>query len=177
MLKARISAAVFLVALLPTAAVAQHNHGSEGQSGQPQMMGGEMDMQMMDGMMGGMMTSPSPTMILSQSGPLGLAPAQVRQLEALQAQSMAGREARMTEMHGIHQQMSEMLAGDPVDVDSYEALLRQMADQQVSMHLRALRLGQEALGLLTSEQRTSVRSGGEMGHSMMGSGGMGMGHP
>lgn len=171
----RIGATMLLLALLPSTVMAQHQHGSEAQSGQSQMMSGMMGMQMMCEMSGGMMTGPSPAMILSQSGPLGLAPAQVRQLEALQAQSLAGREARMTEMHGIHEQMSEMLARDPVDVDRYEALLRQIADQQVSMHLRDLRLGQEALDLLTSEQRTSVRSGGEMGHSMMGSGGMGMG--
>lgn len=190
----RIGAAMLLVALLPAAAVGQeHRHGADGQPQQQQMMGmkgdsmsqqmphgdmmgSAMDMRMMSGMMSGMMNGPSPATILRQSETLRLGPDQVKDLEALNNQAQIGRESRMARMAEMHAQMSQALSRAETDIGEYEALLHSMADQQVAMHVQNMKLGQEALRVLSEEQRAKLSSEHMTGHSMMGGEGMG-GHP
>jgi hypothetical protein len=136
------------------------------------MMGGSMGMRMMSGMM----TGPSPAMILRQSEALRLGPEQVKELEALKNQAQIGRESRMAQMADMHTQMSQALSRTKTDIGEYEALLQTMADQQVAMHVQDMKLGQQALQVLSEEQRGMLTSEHMTGQSMMGAEGMG-GHP
>lgn len=181
---------MLLVALLPAAAVGQeHQHGTDGRPQEQHMMGmkGDSMSQQMTGsgmmmgksmemgMMSAMMTVPSPTMILNQSEDLRLGPDQVKDLEALQNQAKIARESRMAQMQEVHTQLSETLSRDELDTEEYESLLQGMADQRVAMHVQDMTLGQQALQVLSEEQRGKLNSEHMQGQ-MMGAEGMG-GHP
>ena len=179
---------MLLVALLPAAAVGQqHRHGEDDQTQQHHTMGMEGDSmtQQMEGggMMGhsmgmGMMpmTGPSPTMILNQSEALHLGPDQVKELEALQSQARIYRESRMSQMEQMHTQLSETLTGDELDSGEYESVLQRVADQGVDMHVQYMALSQQALRVLSEEQRERLSSDGMSHRPMMGAEGMGE-HP
>jgi Spy/CpxP family protein refolding chaperone len=73
----------------------------------------------------------------------------------------------MKELRG---ELKEVLGADELDVDRYESVLSRMADAHVAMKVQAARFSQEALGVLTEEQRSKVESSGMGMHSRDGKG-------
>ncbi len=175
---------LLLVGLLaiPGAALAQGHHGRRGQ----QMMGmgqgqGMMDAGMMQGGMMGMMTGPTPSHILRQKEALNLTAPQVERLEAIEKEMAEAREAHMKAVMPLKEQVTKALEGDKPDLSRYESALKKLADVHVKMQVDMARFSQQALEVLTAEQRSNVRYGMHVMRDMMGTGGcpmmeqMGMG--
>jgi len=177
--------AVAALLALPAAALAQGtagHHTGAMTTGRAAMGGG-----MMGGTMGGGMMSlgPTPAYILAQQDALGLTETQTARLDSLQGQVAEARQTHHAKMQDIHQQVSKLRQEEMPDLDRYQQLMREMASTGTAMHVRIATLGQEALGVLTPEQRSKVRYAmklmgpygmtGMMGRGTMGGGkGMGM---
>lgn len=159
----------------PDSAKAPAQMGSMGQQGMAPggmpggMMMEGMDMQMM------MPIGPGPRMLLAQREPLALSASQTERLERLQEQMDAAATEHRAEMATLQEQMAGLREAEKLDVDEYEKLLRERSDLQVDHQVARARLGQQALDVLTDQQKSNVRYGMRM-HRMMhsGAGMMGM---
>lgn len=183
---------------LPAGAFAQggHQHGQQesrpGQEGAGPMGMGMMGMHGEAAMMG--MAGPSPALILAQREALDLTDDQVASLEALQERAAEAWKADMEAMHALHETLAAELEKPELDLAAYESALEQMADRHVAMAVAMAGTGQEALAILTDQQRSELRVGmrfmrgmmrmrgggpmgseGEMGGGMMAGGMMGGG--
>lgn len=187
--KAKRSVALAAAALLalPAVALAQDTTGTQGDSAPGQRSAVPYGYGMMGyGMMGGgygmgMMGSPAGA-ILAQKDALGLTTGQVARLDSLQQQSSDAWRAHWTLMQGIHEQMGKLSGSKQSDVEQYQKLMQQMASSGAAMHVQIAKLGEEALQVLTPDQRSKLdaswRSGGWGGmpgrHGMYGGGYRGM---
>jgi Spy/CpxP family protein refolding chaperone len=167
MMKSKLLLVLLVGALsVPGAALAQgqHEHGDDEKESRG-MMGQGM---MKQGMMGqGMMSGRGPSMILKQKEALELTEAQVQRLEALQKELSETREAHMKEMSPVKKQVGEALEGDKPDLSSYESALKKLADGHVRMQVDMARFSEQALEVLTAEQRSNVRYGMRLKQGMM----------
>ncbi|NIW35616.1 MAG: hypothetical protein GWN32_03470, partial [Gemmatimonadetes bacterium] len=156
---------------LPGTLRAQHaQHHPQGQD-QPQQ--GMMGQGMMGQGMMGMMSVPGPGMILMQKDALGLSESQVERLEALREEVNQARQSLMSEMMPLRQQAMEALKGNEPNLSAYESALKEIADRHVNAQVEAARVSQQALAVLTTEQRSSVRYTARLLQDMMGRGMMG----
>jgi len=160
----------------------EHHPQSSTDQRQEQMMMGQGQGMMGSGMMGmmGMMSGPSPSMILMQKDVLHLEPSQVEQLETLQHQLAELRQSHMEEIAPLRAEMRAAVHSDQPDLSHYESALENMAEHHVKMHVEMARVSQLSMEVLNAEQRSSVRYGmALMGHmmnrGMMQGGGMMMG--
>ncbi len=179
MMKSKLLAVLLVGAVsVPGAALAQgqHEHGDDEKESRDMMGQG-----MMGGGMMGMMSSRGPSMILKQKEALELTEAQVQRLEALQKEVSEAREAHMKEMSPVKKQVGEALEGDKPDLSRYESALKKVADGHVRMQVDMARFSEQALEVLTAEQRSNVRYGMRLkggmkcGEMMQGGGMMGGG--
>lgn len=162
-------AAVAAIAMLTPASLAAQNH----QMGQMGMAQGGMTMHSTDmPMMHAAAMTPAPRMLLEQREPLGLSDQQVDRLEELQDRLDAAVTKHREAMRPLHEQLAGMREAEKLDMGRYEKLLRQAADHRVALQVERTRLGQEALQVLTNEQRSNVRFGMRMRRMMQPGGGM-----
>lgn len=160
-------AAVAAMALLTPASLAAQNH----QMGQTGMAQGEMTMHSTDmPMMHAGAATPAPRMLLSQREPLALSDQQVDRLEKLQDRLETAVTKHREAMGPLHEQLAGLREAEKLDVGRYEKLLRQAADRRVALQVERARIGQDALEVLTDQQRSNVRYGMRM-QRMMQSGG------
>ncbi len=138
-------------------------HQAQEEQAQPGMMG------MAQGMMG-MMTCPSPSLILKQKEALSLTESQVERLDAIQKEATEAREAHMGQVRPLHMQAMKALEGDKPDFSAYETALRKLADHHVNMQVGMARASQRALEVLSPEQRSNVRYGMRLTREMRGGG-------
>ncbi len=124
------------------------------------------------GMMG-MMSGPGPEIVLMQKDALALSESQVERLQALASEAKEARQEHLQEIQPLHQQAQAALAGDTPDLAAYESALRAAAEHQVALQLQAARQFQQALAVLTPEQRSNLRYGMRLMHGMMSGGMMG----
>ncbi len=152
---------------------------SEAQPGpdMSQMMDMEMCMKMMggqgmmggEGMMGGQgMMGAQPATLLGQKEALGLSEPQIERLEALRKRAFESRDRHMSEMSRLGQNISSALAETPPDLDRFETLIGEQAEMHVQTQVGRARLSQEAISILTDEQRSNLRYGTRLMRSMMG---------
>ncbi len=116
------------------------------------------------GMMGqamGMMGQggPSAAMILGQKEALGLSGEQVGRLEGVERELGEAREAHRAQMGPLHEQLMEAQQAEAPDLERIEGVLERLAEAHVQGHLQMLRRGQQAMDVLTPEQRANVRYG------------------
>ncbi len=184
MLALLMAGGLALPGVLPAQSHQQHHPQGQEKPQQAMMLRGQGMMGMRGqghGMMGmGMMTSPGPSMILKQKEALKLNESQVERLEALQKQLAEARETHMEEIAPLRGQAMEAVKGEKPDLSRYESTLKKLAEHHVRMQLDMARLNQEALNVLTQEQRSNVgygmhRMGEMMGGGMMQGGMMGAG--
>jgi Spy/CpxP family protein refolding chaperone len=165
--------ALLLVSLLaiPGAALAQGHHGKGGQQMMDMGQGqGMMGAGMTHGGMMGMMSGPTPSQVLRQKEALNLTAPQVERLETIQKEMAEAREAHMTEVMPLREQITKTLEGDKPDLARYEAALEKLADGHVKMHVDMVRFSQQALEVLNAEQRSNMRYGMHLMRGMMGAG-------
>ncbi len=62
-------------------------------------------------------------------------------------------------MGPLHQQLMEAQQAEAPDLERIEGVLERLAEVHVQGHLQMLRLGQQAMEVLTPEQRANVRYG------------------
>lgn len=132
--------------------------------GKKSMMGGGMKGESMMGggmksMMGQGMKSMSPTALLRQKDELGLDESQIRQLEEIQERWSEAHETHMAGMQPSKTLLKEATSDEGLNIDRYESLLEDWADDYVRDHVLMARLSQEALQVLTEEQRSEARAG------------------
>jgi uncharacterized membrane protein len=164
------------VLVLPGSLLDQHEqHHAQQQQEKPQqgMMGQGM-MGQGHGMAGiGMMSGPGPEAILAQKDALGLSDAQVERLKVLVNEAGEAREKHLQEVWPLHRQAQAALAGDTPDLAAYESAVRTAAEHEVALRVLVARQFQQALDVLSPEQRSNVRYGIRLMHGMMGGGMMG----
>lgn len=123
-----------------------------------------------------MMGRPGPGLVLSQKDALSLNESQVERLQALEKQVAETREALVQQIPPLQEQAQQALRGANPDLSRYESALEKLAERQVKAQVEAARLSQQALEVLTPEQRSNVRytmrmQGGMMRGGMTGDGG------
>lgn len=156
-------AAVAAIALLTPASLAAQNH----QMGQMGMAQGEMTMHSTDmPMMHASAMTPAPRMLLAQREPLGLSDQQVDRLEQLQDRLESAVTKHREAMGPLHEQLAGMQGAEKLDVGRYEKLLRQASDRRIALQVERARIGQEALQVLSEQQRSNVRYGMRMQRMM-----------
>lgn len=134
----------------------EHHQRPEGPPPQQMMM----QMGEEHAMMGmGMMSGPSPMMILKQREALGLSDAQVERLQSLEEQLEKAHQAHMKEVMPLRHSAMEALKGEQPNLASYEAALKKLSGPHIAMQVELARVSQEALKVLSAEQRSNVRYG------------------
>ncbi len=151
----------------------QHHPQGQERSQQGMMQQGQGMMGMMGqghGMLGmmGMAAGPGPGMILRQKEALNLNESQIQRLEALEDQLAEARETHMKEVPPLRTQAMEAVKGEKPDLSNYESALKKLAEHHVRMQVEQARFSQQALDVLTPEQRSNVRFGMHLMREMMG---------
>ncbi len=116
----------------------------------------------------GMAAGPGPGMILRQKEALNLNESQIQRLEALEDQLAEARETHMKEVPPLRTQAMEAVKGEKPDLSNYESALKKLAEHHVRMQVEQARFSQQALDVLTPEQRSNVRYGMHLMREMMG---------
>jgi Spy/CpxP family protein refolding chaperone len=106
----------------------------------------------------------APKMLLQHREMLNLTAAQAERLEALQAAHKADCHARMERVKAAEQAALAALAGATPDVATFEAKSREAANLKVDCKVDMVKTGQEALTVLTAEQRAHLAHMGHTGH-------------
>jgi len=143
-------------------------------TGMCEQMSGRMGMMSGQGMMGGQsmmsgpgMMGPQPMMLLKQREALGLSADQIERLEAMKERASVHRASRMTEMRRFDEDVAAATGEDTPDLARLETMLSKQAQGHVRMRVGQARMAQEALSVLTVEQRSNLRYGMQLMQSMM----------
>jgi Spy/CpxP family protein refolding chaperone len=105
-----------------------------------------------------------PKMVLQHASGLKLTPAQVTQLEQLQAAHKAECEERMVQVKAAEAAAAAAVAAATPDARTFELKLREAANLKVDCKLDMLKTGQAAQAVLTAEQRAHLTHMGHAGH-------------
>lgn len=183
MIRRVLSATVLTLALATTPALGQqHQHGQ-----QPAAQAGGMG-----GMQGGMMHMMEqhgvvPAVMLNAAEALALTDAQLEELRTIQARAKEEHDRHMAaKMAAEGRARHMMMMSATLDLEAYEAALREAAEHGVMGHVAMTRSSVEAAAVLTADQKrvldaavalmhSMAPAGGGMG-GMNGMGGMGGGH-
>lgn len=168
--------AAFVIALLVPASLAaqgQQAHHPDSDSirasGRMGMMSDGMGMQTM-GMHGmGMMRSHmqrGPAMLLRQREALDLSNEQIERLEELEGRVDDLHSAHRSELAPVREQLKALHGSEKLDKDRYEELLQRQADLRVKMMVEMADVHQASYAVLTDEQKSNVRYGMRLMHSM-----------
>jgi Spy/CpxP family protein refolding chaperone len=106
----------------------------------------------------------APMMLLQHREMLNLTAAQAERLEALQAAHKADCHARMERVKAAEQAALAALTAATADVATFEAKSREAANLKVDCKVDMVKMGQEALTVLTAEQRAHLAHMGHAGH-------------
>lgn len=109
------------------------------------------------GTMAGGMMGARPSALLARSASLELSDDQVRRLEELQEKERGMMSGMHVEMSAVRTQLQDVLSAVPLDMDAYRSALETRADVMVGHQMRWARLSQQALEILTTEQRDRWR--------------------
>ena len=104
-------------------------------------------------MMAGMMSVPSPAMLLRHKDDLDLNATQVTQLEALQKQAQPGCMQHMQMGMTEHRAADQMLQAAKPDLTAYAAKMKEAAAHMVEGNVAMLKAGIAARDILTPAQR------------------------
>ncbi len=74
----------------------------------------------------------------------------------------------MKEIAPLRTQAMESVKGEKPDLSKYESVLMKLAEHHVKMQVEQARFSQQALGILTQQQRSNVRYGMHLMGEMMG---------
>jgi Spy/CpxP family protein refolding chaperone len=157
-------AAGFLLTALPLQAQ-QAGHGNHGNHGAQQGQaahaehGGEHGMNHDDAA-----HRYAPKKLLQHRDMLQLTAQQAQQLEALQERHHADCQARKTQVKAAEEAAEAALLQDAPDIAAFERYLRQAANLKVDCKVDMARTGQQALALLTAQQRTHLAHMNHGGH-------------
>jgi Spy/CpxP family protein refolding chaperone len=98
----------------------------------------------------------APKMLLEHRDMLQLTAQQVQQLEALQARHHEDCQPRMQQVKAAEEAANAALLAATPDLAAFERYLRQAANLKVDCKVDMARTGQQAVALLTAQQRTHL---------------------
>jgi hypothetical protein len=154
---------------LPGMLAGQEHHERHGQmmeQGEGAMM---MRMGQEHGMMGaGMMMHRGPDFLLEQKEALKLSDEQVQRLQELDDELSALHQAHMSLVMPQRRRASEALHAERPDLDAYESALEAWAAEHVEMQVAMASYWQQALAVLSDQQRSNVHFGLHLLHQMRG---------
>ncbi|MDN5850445.1 MAG: Spy/CpxP family protein refolding chaperone [Nitrococcus sp.] len=133
---------------------AHHKHGGKG------------------GMWGMDMFAYVPMGILHQKDLLGLSDEQVQKIRSIKKEMCKAAGGSHETIEQIHGKLEAALKGGKFDLSAYESAVKEAADYFVQARLQTARKAQEALQVLSQDQRTKFLYAMEVIHSWMESHGM-----
>jgi Spy/CpxP family protein refolding chaperone len=154
-----------LIAAAPIQAQSHGNHGNHGQGARQAAQGQHGDHEGMGCQHGEDAAHRyAPKMLLKHGEMLQFTPQQVEQLEALQERHHADCQERMGRIRAAEEAANAALLSDTPDLVAFEAGMRRAANLKVDCKVDMAKTGQQALALLTAQQRAHLAHMSHGGH-------------